>query len=1022
MKIILTFLLISRFQLCAAQPATLYFRNLNTDNGLSHNKVNCILQDKRGFTWIGTDDGLNRYDGYRFQVFRHEPSDTSTISGNMITDLLEDKHGVLWIATADGGLTKYDYHLAPKHQFRQFKHAASDSFSIPSNIINALIEDNTGNLWLATSGHGVLRFNKQKEIFEKPVPHRAKTFLDLAIDQAGTIWAGGEGGGLTKIDPEIMHAEEDQRYANVYAKLPHMTVTTLFRDSKNHMWVGSWDKIVYRLHTTEQKEDVFAKTNDPWSFPGDDPLAFAEDRHHHIWIGGKNNGLYFFHPATEKFFQYRHDPSREGSLAGNQVNCIFIDSSGIVWIGTSKGISIYDPLQQKFAQTFLPAARKTGMALYDFHTDRNGDLLIGCNNGIYIKNAADETIRHQPIQYNGESLSVTKFFGDADGTLYIGTNVSLFRLNKHNFTVDPLPNTEKDIVMKRIIESRVVSMVTDSIEGHPALLVSPYGHFIAYYDFTLQQWISRKDSARQIIKKFNIKDNLVRRFFKAANGKIWIATTKAGLGEWVRHPSPFIQYYNNIRGNNTSISNNNIYDIIEDRKENLWISTYGGGLHYFNTRTKKFQHIAPSHNLAEGIQTDDDGNVWMIANGDLHKYDPLHTSYTTYQLPDLEKTGGVKGYIYEDAKGKLYAAGENYFIAFHPDSIQDAGTQPTVFFTDFKVFSTSFSHLLFEKEIRLNYDQHSFSIDYAAPSYQSGYPVQYAHQLEGVDNGWVEDGIQHIINYTNLDAGEYHFKVRATTEPGIWSKKISTVKIFITPPYWKTWWFYTLSALLLLLLIYSVYRYRINELLKRQSIRNKIAQDLHDNMGSTLSSISIYSQVAKIYKDQDKMDPLKEALEKISETSSEMISEMNDIVWAINPRNDNMETILQRMNSFARPLLVSKEIAFHFEYEKKVQHLHLEMTKRKNFYLTFKESLNNALKYSDCKNFWVNINIQQHHLMLCVKDDGKGFDTKKAKSAATLSGNGMQNMKLRAKEMKGICTVESEPGKGTIVMLKFPIP
>jgi ligand-binding sensor domain-containing protein len=545
MQKLITFLLILSCTFCFAQPSTLYFRNLNTGNGLSQNKINCIIQDKRGFTWIGTDDGLNRYDGHRFQVFRHDPSNSATLSGNMITDLLEDKNEILWIATADGGLSRYDYRLPPDKQFQQFKHSPSDSTSIPVNIINALLEDASGDLWLATSGNGVLRFNKEKKTFSEPIRRKSRTCLDLAIDHKGIIWAGKQGGGLTKIDPATMKYEEDERYFDVYAKLPHMTVSSLFRDSKNNMWMGSWDKVVYRVDPATQREDVFRKTEDPFSFPEDDPLSFAEDKNEHIWIGGKYNGLYFYHPATGKFFNYRHDPSKEGSLAGNQVNCIFIDGSGIVWLGTNGGISIYDPVQQKFAQTFLPIIDNNRQTIYDFHTDENNNVLIGTSEGLYVRNATDRSLRHFPLTYKNEKLAVTKFFRNRDGVLYIGTQVSVFRLNK-DFSVAPLPNTDKDVVMNHIIESRVVSMTADTIDGHPVLLVSPYGHYLAYYDFVLQQWVSRQDSIRQIIKKFNIRDNLIREFFKTSNGNIWMATTKSGLGEWARHSSPVVRYYNNI--------------------------------------------------------------------------------------------------------------------------------------------------------------------------------------------------------------------------------------------------------------------------------------------------------------------------------------------------------------------------------------------------------------------------------------------------------------------------------------------
>ncbi len=997
------------------QTPVLYFRNLNTGNGLSHNKVNCILQDQRGFLWIGTEDGLNRYDGRRFQTFRHDP-DTISVSGNIIKDILEDKNGVIWIATADGGITRYDYRLSPQKQFRQFKHSTEDSSSIPGNIVNALLEDRKGNLWLATSGQGLLLFDKQKELFSEPIRRRSRTVLTLCMDANGIIWGGREGGGLIKIDPETMSFEEDERYQDVYAKLPHQTVAALFCDSREDMWIGSWDKVIYKVNRKTKQEEIFKKSSNSFSFPEDDPLSFAEDKKQQIWIGGHYNGLYLFNPITQQFYQFRHDASREGSISDNQVNTIYIDRSGIVWIGTNRGISIYDPALQQFSQTFLPSSAAES-TIYDFITDDEGHLVIGTSEGLY-KQLPDGNFDHVELSYKGEKLAVTKLFKDPQEGLYLGTNVSLFRYN--NASLQMLPNTEKDVVMGRIVESRVVSIVKDTIDKHPVLLVSPYGHFITYYDYTLKQWINRRDTVRQIIRKFNIKDNLVRKFYKCRKGKIWLATVKAGLGEWNKESGPHINYYQNIPGDKRTIGNNNVYDISEDVRGNLWVSTYGGGLYYFDTQSREFQHIASSHNLAEGIQTDKKGNVWMIASGNLHKYDPYRKSYTTFQLPDVEKTGGVRGYLFKDAMGKLYVSGIGYFICFNPDSVRDVSTQPGVFFTDFKVFNNSHSHLLFEKQIGLRYDENFFSVEYAAPSYQAGYPVQYAHKLEGVDADWIED--QGKADYTNLDDGEYIFKVRATIKPGSWSEDIATVRIRIIPPFWKTWWFYAMCTALVGLIIYGIYRYRINELLKRQAIRNKIAQDLHDNVGSTLSSISVYSQVAKIYKQQEKHDALRDTLEKISGTSSEMISEMNDIVWAINPRNDNMETILNRMESFARPLLASQEIQFHFSFDASIKNLVLEMTKRKNFYLIFKESVNNALKYAGCKNLWVNIHYRHHELQLTVRDDGKGFDAAKVKMANTLAGNGLQNMQLRAKEMKGSWVIDSQMDKGTTVTLLFPIP
>ena len=999
-----------------SQQPSFYFQKLTTENGLSNNKINCILQDVRGFVWIGTDDGLNRFDGNKFLIYRNKPGDSTSLTGNIISDLLEDKDGVLWIATADGGLAKYDYKAAPRYQFHQYRHSDQDSLSIPVNIVNGLLEDRRGFIWLATSGAGMLRFDKKKQQFMQPGNDKGRTVLDLALDKKGLIWAGGQGGGLTKIDPETFRVQKDDRYNNVYVKLPHMTVTSVFKDSRNDMWLGSWDKTVYRYSSTG------VESAEKFGLPPDDGQAFAEDSLKRIWIGGKFNGLYVYNPLSGQYYHYTHDPSKDGTLADNEVNCIYIDHSGVSWIGTDRGISIYDPRQQQFSQIFLPHAdSKTKTVIYDFCKDKNGDLLIGTSDGIYIEKN-NGAILHVPLSYQGNKLAVTKFYRAENGRLFIGTNLSLFEFNEDTRHLSRLRNTEKDVVMNSIIESRVVSIEQATINHHPSLLVSPYGHFLAYYDFTDGRWISRQDSVIKPLQLFGVKDNLIHKFLQSSRGTIWIANARMGLGEW--KPDSVIRYYSNVPNKPGTLTNNHVYDIKEDGKGNLWISTYGGGLHYFDIETRQFMQVPSSYNLGEGIEVDKNGNVWMLANGELHKYDLAHRSYTNYQLPDIEKTGGPSGYIYKDEAGRLYVSGLNYFIRFHPDSICELSHQPKVYLTDFRIFNDSYSDLLMKKEILLEYDKNYFSFEFAAPTYEAGYPVQYAYMLTGLDRNWKESGSQNVANYTNLGSGKYVFKVRATNRPGVWSNDIASVQIRILPPFWNTWWFYAIIAIAGTAAVYALYRYRITELLKRQAIRDKIAQDIHDNVGSTLSSISVYSQVAKIQNSRGNAAALDEILAKIAAASSEMISDMNDIVWSINPRNDNMEKIVQRMESYAKPLLNAANIQFKLDLDPAILHLNLDMARRKNFYLIFKEAVHNGLKYSECKTIEVSIKKKNHQVELLVKDDGIGFNQSlvEAKAAQSLSGNGLRNLRIRTGEMKGECTIESSPGKGTMVSLRFPLP
>lgn len=1020
----ISFLLLFSSILCQlpAQEPSLYFDKLTSQNGLSNNKVNCILQDARGFIWFGTDDGLNRYDGNNFTVFRNQPGNSFTISGNMIMDLLEDKNEILWIATADGGLTKYDYRLAPRKQFLQYKHLPADTNSIPVNVLNALLEDQSGNIWIASSGAGVLKFDKKAQTFSTGIIGRTSTCLDLEFDGNGMIWVGRQGGGIIKINPRTHEFTMDPRYQNLYAKLPHTTVTALYADEEKNMWFGSWDKVLYRYNKMKQEEEVFQKDNNDWSFQNDEINSFRQDKLQKLWMGGRNAGLHVYDKKLNRFYNYQYDPSREGTIADNKVNCIYIDLSGVVWIGTNKGVSIHNPAQQQFQQTFISQPGKE-IVINDFYKDKSDNLWIATTEGIFFRQSGKSTFVYKPVIYKENKLNVSKFFYDDEGTFYLGTNYSLFTYDKINNSLKLLLNTEKDSVMNKIIASRVVSVVKDSINGRPVLLVSPYGHFLAYYDLDNNKWVSRLDTVENIIRNFNIKDNLIRKIYKTASGKIWLATVKEGLGEWVKNSKPVIRYYKNDPVQKEVLSNNHVFDMAEDKQRNLWITTYGGGLHYFNLVTRKISHISATNNLLEGLQVDNRGYVWMVGNGNLHRYDPAEGSYTSFDLPDIEKSGGVRGYIFKDAQGNMYIGGANYFIEFNPSSILTLREKPKVVFTDFRIFNNSFSDLLNRQNISLKYTQNYFTIEFAAPHYASATPVQYAYQLEGVDDGWIEAGTRNSIPYSNLPGGQYVFKVKATNNPGNWNEEVSSLHITIVPPFWKTWLFYLFCAVFAMMIAYALYRYRINELLKRQAIRNKIAQDLHDNMGSTLSSISVYSQVAKIQQAKGNHQVLEDVLGKIASTSSDMISEMNDIVWAINPRNDNMEKILQRMDSFAKPLLTVKNIQFSLQYSQDLLNINLEMQKRKNFYLIFKECVNNSLKYSDCTSLAVDIKIRGSRLELTVKDNGNGFEKEKVNlSSQSLSGNGLRNMQMRAREMKGDCNIESTPGKGTSVYLWFPIP
>ncbi len=309
------------WQSVAAQSFQPYFRNIRLDNGLSHNVVNCVLEDRRGFLWFGTEDGLNRYDGKFFTVFRSEVAGDFGLSGNIITDLYEDKNGVLWIATAEGGLIKYTYTAPAGKQFRHYMHNANDSESIPENNVIKIVEDNQGYLWLATGSSFVVRFNKHTGKFDTPVRHGARSILSLALADHDTLWVGDADGGLLRIHTPTLHYTENEPYQRTNANLPNASITALFAARNGQLWFGSWNNKLYNYSTVSQQQTIYSHANHP-DIPDDEFVSFAQDKQQRLWIAGKGTGVTVYNAATGNFHNFHHDPAKEGSLADDHVNVV----------------------------------------------------------------------------------------------------------------------------------------------------------------------------------------------------------------------------------------------------------------------------------------------------------------------------------------------------------------------------------------------------------------------------------------------------------------------------------------------------------------------------------------------------------------------------------------------------------------------------------------------------------------------------------------------------------------------------
>jgi two-component sensor histidine kinase len=377
------------------------------------------------------------------------------------------------------------------------------------------------------------------------------------------------------------------------------------------------------------------------------------------------------------------------------------------------------------------------------------------------------------------------------------------------------------------------------------------------------------------------------------------------------------------------------------------------------------------------------------------------------------------GSAYRDADGKLYFGAESSgFFCFRPEDLKDNKYKPPVYITDLKLFNTSIrphdpdsilkEPIEFTKQITLSYDQNDFSLEFVALNYIHPEKNQYQYKLENYNKDWVTtDAAKRFASYTNLGPGKYVFRVRASNNDGLLSPHEASLIIIINPPFWQTWWFRVLVVLAVAALIYGVYRYRLSHIMRLQNIRNRIAADLHDDIGSTLNSISIYSEVAKL-----KSPAVVHELEQVGDAARKIIDAMSDIVWTINPKNDSFENIILRMRSFSYNLLKAKNIEHSFRADDDLNNIKLSMEERRNFFLIFKEAVNNLVKYAEATRVSITLIYENNLIKLSVRDNGKGFRVKQFST-----GNGLLSMKSRAEEMNATIKIESEPGSGTNIEL-----
>jgi len=810
-----------------SQKPNIKFTHVNIEQGLSNSWIEAIFQDSHGFMWIGTRNGLDRYDGQQFKIYQNNLKDTTSISDNSIRYIYEDHDHNLWVGTANG-LNRFD---ANKGRFIRYKHNSANRKSISNNIISCIYEDKSKNLWVSTFGGGLNLFNKAQKSFEHFTHTTGKTNSissdstnTICEDLNGNLWIGTES-GLNLFN------RKDRSF-------------TLYRNSLDHDRSNVSNDIKY----------------------------MQADNKGNLWLGTVNAGVVVFNIAQKTFKQYKHQADNDASLSNNEVYCVYADHEGRIWVGSvNEGLNLYDPdtdgffhYQYQFDSP-LSLSQKTASAVFE---DNQGNLWVGTHRGglnLYAPNADRFNLYRQGESPTTISFSDVKAFcQDSKGRIWVGTDGGGLNLFDDKTTI--FRRYLYDANNSKTVGSNAVLDIIQDKAGN--IWVSTWGGGLNLFDPERGTFIRYKNNSED---KNTISSNFVQKAYQDQNGNFWVGTYFGGLNLFDPKTRRFKRIIKDARSV-TSFSGNNVVAINGDKAGNVWFGTDDGGLNRYDLNTKRFSHyfnneeenpdireiftdskgrlwigqiglylFNPAKNtfslytqkaglaseVIKGITEDKQGNLWISTSNGLTRFNPETFAFKRFNMAD-----GLQGMEFEPnaalttSTGEMLFGGTRGLNTFYPDKITTNKFIPPVYITNFQIFNKTISpadensplktEISLTKQITLSYRQSSLEFEYAALNYTTARNNQYAYKLEGFDTSWSYVYNSRKAAYTNLNPGTYTFHVKASNNDGIWNEDGTSLTITINPPFWLTWWFKILALAVIGGAIYALYQNKLAGIKKQK--------------------------------------------------------------------------------------------------------------------------------------------------------------------------------------------------------------
>jgi ligand-binding sensor domain-containing protein/signal transduction histidine kinase len=1075
----LIFLLII-FSISSFSAADFKFDHLLIEDGISQSTIFDIHQDSEGFLWFATQDGLNRYDGYNFKIYYHDKENSNTISDNYIQCIHEDGHGNLWIGTAGGGLNRLNRKTG---EFGVYKFNEEYHNSLSSNYINTILVDISGMIWVGTAGGGLNMLD--------PYTGEIKHYLtrqegycgevsSLHQDRNGQLWIGTQERLFTydKVENKF------NNYSQYLLGSTKRNIAEIIESEDGNIWIGVDGYGIVRFNPQTHAQRHF-RTFMPAASLGLNNIRITsifELDNRTMLFGTFGGGLYIFDRISETVKQYKSNVKDESSLSNNHVLEIFQDHAQILWIGTLKGINKIDLKPAKFKHFKIdsntPDISILNLSDINFVTsiilDNEANIWYGTfGAGLFRYNRITNKIN----SYYDQGQSVQGLKGnevwalhlDSRKKLWIGTSVGLneFDISTSQFQLHRI----KQVTQPLDLSNSIRAIIPDK-NGN--LWIGSNGAGLHYFDPYINKFTAY---TQPLDNKFGKFLNSILCLYRDQEEMIWIGTNGAGLCMF-NPKTKSMHHYQYSNDSSRGVSSYRINVIKADRFGNLWLGT-SNGLSILDRGEKRFKHYTESQGLANSfiyaIEQDENGNMWLSSNKGLVHATMAEDGQLTFRNYDaedgLQSNEFNTNCSYKSSTGELFFGGINGFNNFYPDQVKDNFMVPKISVTSFRIRDGVQNYNPSKTLVQLNYDENSIAFEFSALDFSNPLKNQYAYKLEGFEDNWIYSGNRRYVSYTNLQPGDYVFRVKGSNNDAIWNEEGTWVRLSITPPFWKTLWAYVIYLVIVVSTIVGVIRFRSSKLEKdkkrleskvsekteqlqlsyeklkvtqKEAIQSaklkamgKLASGMAHDFNNILTIILGSAQLLKANLTREKELKLATNIETAALDGTEVIRKIQDF-----SRNDaETSTSLVDINKILTDVI--EVTRFKWIDQKQLQDITIKFetdfavipeirVKASEIRLIFTNIIINAIEaFEKSGNIKVKTCIEnQEWITILIIDQGKGMDRE------TLShifdpfystkgeegyGLGLSQVYGIINRLKGKIMAKSEPGRGTEMAIKLPL-